>query len=159
MKKEGNLKPIGMRLPLLFLLGLRAASKAFDSMECGIVCIVKAVRPIDCSAAEENDIVSVKFKIRVLKTIIFSVSIAVIDQIANGLPRDEILGAHQRKEVSRAFVRVVRTGDDRIIYPRYRILFDDEFGQIGGKFHQMRVGEGGVVILGVHLVNEGVSLL
>ena len=66
-------------------------TKIFDPMEGDIVGIVIRIRPIDCGAAEVDNIVALNLEIRILKPRVLRVPIPSVKQIADPLPVEHIL--------------------------------------------------------------------
>ena len=65
-------------------------TKIFDPMEGDIVGMIR-IRPIDCGAAEVDNIVALNLEIRILKPRVLRVPIPSVKQIADHLPVEHIL--------------------------------------------------------------------
>ena len=110
-------------------------TKIFDPMEGDIVGIVIRIRPIDCCAAEVDNIVALNLEIRILKPRVLRVPIPSVKQIADHLPVEHILRRHQRKQVS--VVGVLHGGDprgDAVVSACFFLLFKHKLRVIGRKF-------------------------
>ena len=124
-------------------------------MERGIVGIVEIPCVVDRSTAKIDDIVALDLKIHVLKADLRSVLVSVIVKVADYAPFSKIVGAKQGQEISVTGVRgIVYARCDGIVFFRYFIVFDHEFGVVCRECHTTVIDERCSMILRIDGVNE-----
>ena len=130
-------------------------AEAFDAVERGVVGIVEVSCVIDRGAAKIDDILALDLKINVLEADLLTVLVTVIVEIADDVPFAQIVGADEGEQISVArMCAVIDARGDGIVFFRYLIVFDHEFGIVAGEGHTASIGELCFMILRVDGVNE-----